>query len=226
MGDANGVLSRNPAGSVVALLIDVTLGAAAKTHKARFIGLGQLPGPTPFEPFVGDFYLPAVTNELVKNSKFIANAISRGWNLQACQGVHVAGCQPPKATIAKTRLFFHIQNLLQRFDAEVAKRFFCFFLNPQVEQIAIQLGADQEFSGEIGHRFLRFRAHRFGGGQIPHHQAISHGITQGHVQIVTTGGRCEFAEGEEQMFCHAIEHALCVEAHTFRIVVTTRGWQA
>ena len=34
MGDANGVLRRNPAGAVVALLIDVTLGAAAKTHEA------------------------------------------------------------------------------------------------------------------------------------------------------------------------------------------------
>ena len=40
MGDANGVFSRNPAGSVVALLIDVALGAAPKTHKARLIGLG------------------------------------------------------------------------------------------------------------------------------------------------------------------------------------------
>ena len=95
MGDADGVFSRNPAGSVVALLIDVALSSAPKTHKTRLIGLGQLPGPTTFQPFVGDFHLPAIADQLVKNSELIANAVTRCRNLQACQRVHVAGCEPP-----------------------------------------------------------------------------------------------------------------------------------
>ena len=85
VGYANGMFSRNPAGAVVAFVIEVALGAASKTHEARFIRLRQFPRPTSFEPFIGDLHLPAVANQLVKNSKLVANAVSRRWNLQTCQ---------------------------------------------------------------------------------------------------------------------------------------------
>ena len=90
VGHANGVIRWDPARAVVAFVVEVALRAAAKTHKAGLIGLGQFPGPTPLQPLVSDLHLPAITDQLIKNSKFVADAIARGWNLQACERLHVA----------------------------------------------------------------------------------------------------------------------------------------
>ena len=90
MGHANGVIRRDPARAVVAFVVEIALSAPAKTHKAGLIGLGQFPGPTTLQPLVGDLHLPAIADQLIKNSKFVADAIARGRDLQARERLHIA----------------------------------------------------------------------------------------------------------------------------------------
>ena len=159
----------DPAGAVVAFVVDITLCASAEAHEAGFIGLGQLPWPAAFQPFIGDLNLPSVSDQLIKDSELIADAVSGGWDLQAGQRLHVAGREASQATISESWLFLHIEDLLQRFDPEVAQCFFGFLLDTKVQQVAVELRANQEFRGEIGHRFLRMRPHRLSGGEVTHH---------------------------------------------------------
>ena len=125
----------------------------------------------------------------------------------------------------RTRFLLHIQDLLQRLDAEILQGLFGLLLDSQVQQVAVELRADQEFRRQVGHRFLRAGPHRFGGGQIAHHQPITHRVTQGHVEVMAAGGGGELAEREEQVFRHAVEHALGIEAGAFWVVVTAGGRQ-
>ena len=91
MGNADGVLGRNPAHPVGAVLIAVALSVAAEAHEAGLIGMGQLPGPAALEPLIGDLHLPAITDQLVKNAKFVADAVAGGWDFQRGQRLQEAG---------------------------------------------------------------------------------------------------------------------------------------
>ena len=220
------MLGWDPTGAVAAFVVDVALGAPTETDETGLIGLGQFPGPASFQPLVGDLHLPAVADQLVENPELVADAVTGCRDLETGQGFHVASGQAAEATVAKTGLLFNVQDLLKRFDSEVAKGFLGFFLNAQIEQVVVQLRPDQELGREIGHRLLRMGAHRLGCGEIAHHQAISNRIAQGHVEVMATGGGCEFAEREEQVLGHAVEHALGIQAGAFGIVVATGGRQA
>ena len=82
MGHPDGVFGGNPAHPVGSTLIAVALGVAPEAHKASLVRVGDFPGPAALEPFVGDLYLPAVADQLVKNAKLVTNAIAGGWNLE------------------------------------------------------------------------------------------------------------------------------------------------
>ena len=225
MGNADGVFRRDPAGAVVAFVVDVALGATAEAHEAGLIGLGQFPGPAALEPFVGDLHLPAIADQLIEDAELVADAVAGGRDLQAGQRLHVASGQTAEASIAQARFLLHIQDLLQRLDAEIPQGLLGLLLDPEVQQVAVELRADQEFRRQVGHRFLRAGPHRFSGGQIAHHQPITHRIAQGHVEVMAAGGGGELAEREEQVFRHAVEHALGIEAGAFWVVVTAGGRQ-
>ena len=188
--------------------------------------MGEFPRPAALQPFVGDLHLPAVADELVENAEFVADAVAGGRNLEAGQRFHVAGRQATEAAVAKTRLLLDFKNLLKRLDAEIAQGFLGFLLDPQVEQIVVELRADQEFGGEVGNRFLGMGAHRFHRRQITGHQTVPHRVTQGHVKVMATGGGGQFSEREEEVLGHPVEHALGIEAGAFGIVVATGGRQS
>ena len=42
------------------------------------------------QPLVGDFVLPAVADDLIENSEFVADAIADGWNFDRGERIHVA----------------------------------------------------------------------------------------------------------------------------------------
>ena len=48
MGNADGMFIGNPAHPMVAQLIEIGFGAAAKAHKNGLIRLGNFPGPAAF----------------------------------------------------------------------------------------------------------------------------------------------------------------------------------
>ena len=145
MGDADGVFSRDPARAVVALVIDVALGAATEAHEAGLIGLGQFPGPATLEPLVGDLHLPAIADQLVEDAELITDPVTGGRDLQAGQRLHITSSQTAEPAVAQPRFFLHIKNLLQRLNAEILECVLGLFLNPQVQQVAVKLRTDQEF---------------------------------------------------------------------------------
>ena len=185
----------------------------------------QFPGPAALEPLVGDLHLPAVADQLVEDAELVANAIAGRRDFQAGQGFHVAGRQSAKAAVAEAWLLLDLEDLLQGLDAEFAQGLFGFLLNSKVEEIVVQLRTDQEFGGEVSDVLLRVGPHGFHRRQIAHHQPITHRIAQGHVEVMAAGGGGELAEREEQVFRHAVEHALGIEAGAFWVVVTAGGRQ-
>ena len=108
---------------------------------------------------------------------------------------------------------------MQGLDAEFAQGLFGFLLNAEVQQVVVQLRTDQEFGGEISDVLLRVGPHGFHRRQIAHHQSITHRIAQRHVEVVAARGGCKFAEGEEQVLGHSIEHTLRIQPRPLRVGV-------
>ena len=144
VGDADGVLCRHPAGTVVTLVVGIAFGMAAKAHHAGFIRLGQLPRPSGLQPLVRNFHLPTVTDQLVEDAKLVADAVAHGRHLQTGQGLHVAGGQTPQATVAQSRLFLHLQHRVRTLDPKLLQGQSRGVFNPQHHQVVAQLRTDEE----------------------------------------------------------------------------------
>ena len=157
MGNADGLFIGNPTHPMVVLVIEIGFGAAAKANKNRLIRLGNFPGPAAFQPFIGDFDLAAIANQLVEDAEFIADAVPRGGNLQGGEGFEIAGRQPAQAAVAQARFLFHIEDLIEAVDAIALQGLFCRLLDAKHQQVVAQLGTDQELGRQIGH-------HPLGGG--------------------------------------------------------------
>ena len=95
VGDALYLLSRNPALAETAIGIDIALAVATKAHGNGRFGVGNFPGVAVLQPFIGNFYLPAIADLLVENAKLVANAVANGGNLQTGHRLHIASRQPP-----------------------------------------------------------------------------------------------------------------------------------
>ena len=100
VGNADGLFIGYPAHPMVAQLIEIGFGAAAKANKNGLIWLGKLPGPAAFQPFIGDFHLAAIANQLVEDAEFVADAVAGGGNLQGGERFEIAGRQPAQAAVA------------------------------------------------------------------------------------------------------------------------------
>src|SRR4029077_20508033 len=55
-------------------------GLTAKFHAVGNVRARNFPRVSGAQPFVGDFALPAVTNDLIENSKLVADAVADGRN--------------------------------------------------------------------------------------------------------------------------------------------------
>ena len=225
MGNADGVLCRNPAHPVGAVLIAVALGVAAEAHEAGLIGVGQLPGPAALEPLIGDLHLPAIADQLVKNAEFVADAVAGGWDFQRGQRLQEAGRQSPQASVAQARLLFDIEDLVDVVDAETAQGFCRFLLDAQHQQVVAQLGPDQKFSGEVGHHPSRGGTERLNASQVSGHQPVAHRVAEGHVEVVAAGRGGELAERVKKVFGHAVEHVFRGQATAIWVGVAARGGQ-
>jgi hypothetical protein len=127
--------------------------------------------------------LLTVDDVLGEDAELVAYAISQGGHLQCGQGVQEAGGQSAQTTVAQTRFlllpkqFFEAQTQVAHGQAHV-------LVNAQVDQIVAQVGAEQEFGGEVGHgpRAQSRVGLRRADPVVQH--AIPHRIGQGHVVVV------------------------------------------
>ena len=226
VGHTDGVLGRDPAHPVGALLIPIALGAAAEAHEAGLVGVGNFPGPATLEPLIGDLHLPAVADQLVEDAEFIADAIAGGRDLQRGQRFQEAGRQTAQAAIAQSRFLFHLEDLVEVGHPEAAQGVGGLIADAEHQQVVAQLRADQEFGREVGHHPRGGGVNRLDAGQIAGHQAVAHGVAERHVEVVAAGRGGELAERVKEVLGHPVEHVIGHQAAAVGIGVATRRRQA
>ncbi len=91
----------NPPAADRSIRIGVLLDLTPEPNFHHVSGLWKLPRVAIQQPFVGLFYLPAVAKLLLEDSELVSDSITDGGNVQRCQGVEKAGCQPAKAPVAQ-----------------------------------------------------------------------------------------------------------------------------
>ena len=187
--------------------------------------MGDLPGPAALEPFVGDFHLPAIADELVEDAEFVADAVAGGGDLQGGERFEEAGRQAAETSVAQAGFLLHVQDVFEVVDAEAAQGLGGLLLDAEHQQVVAQLRPDQELGGEIGHHPGGAGADRFDAGQIAGHQPIAHRVAQGHVEVMAAGRGGELAERVEEVLGHAVEHVVSGESAAIGVGVAARGRQ-
>ncbi len=120
--------------------------AELNTH--RQLRPGNLPGISVLQPVIGNLLLPAVSNGLVKDAVFIADAVTNGRNLERCQGVHEAGCQASQAAVAESGFLFLVDDVLY-IELEFFHGSLGFCCNAQIKQIIGKLRPKQILGGKV-----------------------------------------------------------------------------
>ena len=143
MGNAAHDSLRNPMHVQVAVGVGVPRGVSAHLHFKGILGAFQRPWVAQPQPFVGGLDLPAVANLLVEDAKFVADAVADGGYVERGQRVHEAGSQAAQAAVAKSRLFFLLDQHVQ-IKAELAHRLLGFVVDAQVDEVVRQMRSSQE----------------------------------------------------------------------------------
>ena len=226
VGHTDGVLGRDPAHPIGALLIPVALGAAAEAHEAGLVGVGNLPGPATLEPLIGDLHLPAVADQLVEDAELVADAIAGGRDLQRGQRFQEAGRQTAQAAIAQSRFLLHLEDLVEVGYPEAAQGVGGLIADAEHQQVVAQLRTDQEFGREVGHHPGGGGVDRLDAGQVARHQAVAHGVAERHVEVVAAGRGGELAERVKEVLGHAVKHVIGHQAAAVRIGIAAWRGQA
>ena len=143
--DDHGVLMHELQAAVRHLL-HISIAVELDIH--GLIRLAVFPGKAVLQPVVGDFYLVAVNDFLLKQTVLITDGAAMARQMMCCHGIDKAGSKTAQTAVAQTSIGFFFVNLVQ-VQLEVAQRFLNRFLNAQINQIGFQETAHQELNGEI-----------------------------------------------------------------------------
>ena len=158
---------------------------AAEVHVIGDFGTVNLPGVPHGEPLVGDLLLPAVADLLVEDAEFIADSVADGGNPERGQGIEETGRQPPEAAVAEPRLLLVVEEGFQ-VETELGDRLLHLPGDAEVEQGVPQVGAGEEFGGEVGDDLGLAPAGRDGPDPV-FEQPVPHRVGQGRVPVVGRG---------------------------------------
>ena len=188
----------NPAYAVAAVLVGERFGMTSKTHLKGEFRAADFPRVAQAQPLVRLFALPAVANHLIEDSEFIANAVTHSGNLESCQGIEIAGCQSPKSPIAQPRFVLLVeQGLNVKTNSRAAGAHL--LIDAQVDQVVLQMRAEQEFRREVGNYSGIFVMQLPNGLEPPVQQLIAHGVSQRQVELVLRSILRVLAQGVEEM---------------------------
>ena len=112
------------------------------------VGPGDFPGIVVAEPVVGVLLLPSIHDRLFEHAVLVAQTIACGWKLHRGHRIQEACCEPAQATIAKTRVWF----LLDQFkpvDTFFLDRMLYNRIKQEVGNIVGQRTPDEKFHGEV-----------------------------------------------------------------------------
>ncbi len=113
-------------------------------------------------------------DDLIEDAELVANSVARRRDFQTGQRLDITGGQTPQATVAEPRLLLDRQQRIETRQIETAHRLFGLLANAQHQQVVPQLGADQEFSREVGDGLEALLAQGLLAGQMSAHQPIAH----------------------------------------------------
>ncbi len=71
----------NPVDSVVTVDVGVAFGVSAKLHLESVLWSRDFPRVAIMQPFVCDFDLPSIFNDLIENAEFVSDTVSDGRNV-------------------------------------------------------------------------------------------------------------------------------------------------
>ena len=92
--------------------------------------------------------MPAITNDLIEDAEFVADAVADGRHFDRRQRIHVTRRKPPEAAVAQTGLFLLRQDLVE-IVAEPCAGPRGRFGDAEIEQVVTEMRAGQIFRGEI-----------------------------------------------------------------------------
>ncbi len=121
---------------------------SAEVNVVDDLGPRELPGIAERQPVLRIFLLPAVLDDLAKQSVIVADAVAVGRDAETRHALHEAGGKPAESAVAERRIGFGGSQPIG-IDAEVAERGACDFGETEVAQDVGQQPADEKFEGEI-----------------------------------------------------------------------------
>ena len=105
------------------------VGIAVEFYVDGLIRLAVFPGKAVFQPVVGDFYLVAVDDFLLKQAILITDRAAMSRQVMRRHGINEAGSQPAQAAVAQTGIRLFLINLVN-IQLEVTQNFLDSLFNP------------------------------------------------------------------------------------------------
>jgi hypothetical protein len=133
---------------------------AAETNGKSFVRSGHKPTLAGGHPYVGQFYLCAVYDLLLKKTVFIAERKARCGIIECGKRIHKASGKSAKSAIAKSGVALHCVNFIY-IIAHLAQNVCVFVGNAEVAQIIAKLRANKEFHAKIIYSLCFFVFHCF-----------------------------------------------------------------
>lgn len=155
---------------------------AAEPDLDRHLGVRKLPGVATPEPVVGLLDLPAGLECLAENAELVADAVADAGDAQCGERIEVAGGQPSEAAVAEAGLSFEGAELVQA-QAEVGEGLAGEVFGLGVEQVVVELTADQVLSGEVADKPGLVVDPGVEGVEPALDQAVADGVGQGVVGV-------------------------------------------
>src|SRR5215510_1681740 len=123
---------------------DYAFDTAAEPDVIDDLGSLELPRVAERKPLLRIFVLPAIPDDLTKESVIVADAVATGRNPEARHALHEARCEAAEAAVAERGVRFSGAQPIE-IDAEIAKRGIDELGHPQVAHDVREQPADQEF---------------------------------------------------------------------------------
>ncbi len=179
--DADDFLGIDPAGDVVAFVVEDVFDVAVELDRLGIFGPDDFPRRAEAHPVVGQFDLVAVAEFLAEKAELIMDAVANGGVIEGGEGIEEAGGETAETAVAEAHVVFLATDF---FDvvAEFLERLLGLLIDASVIKAVGKEPAHEKFEREVvdaadvllivdglggDHALDDALLHRLGGGQPP-----------------------------------------------------------
>ncbi len=148
IGDGVHPFARAPAQAFVPIGQCFRRYLAAEADAVANLGAREFPRVAEGEPFLREFLLPAIAQDLPEQPVVIADAVAKGGNGERRHAFQEARREPPEPAIAQRRVRFGEPCLVER-HAEFRQGGAQFACQAEIADVLAQQPPDQEFEREV-----------------------------------------------------------------------------